>query len=93
LGYNTTQSVWIHNETIFSLLCIGLRLLFLAPKNEHILKVFESRLLRKKSVPMEEEVKGDWIKLLKEELRGFCYSLNIMPRLRITCILHKANVK
>jgi len=72
---------------------IGLRLLFLTPKKEHRLKVFESRLLRKKSVPMEEEVKGDWIKLLKEELHGFCYSLNIMPRLRITCILHIANVK
>ena len=81
----TTQFVWIHNETIFSL-CIFLRLLFLTPKKEHRLKVFESRLLKNIFGPKEEEVKGDRIKLFKEELHGFYYSLNIMSRLRIICI-------
>jgi hypothetical protein len=85
--------VWIHNETIFSLLCVVLRLLFLTPKTEHRLKVFESRLSRKIFGPKEEEAKGEWIKLLKEELHGFCYSLNIMSGLRIICILLIANVK
>jgi hypothetical protein len=49
--------------------------------------------LRKIFGPKEEEVKEDWIKLLKEELHGFCYSLNIMSRFRIICILHIANIK
>ena len=85
--------MWIHSETIFSLLCIGLRLLFLTPKKEHRPKVFESRLLRKTFRPKEEDVKGDWIELLKDELHGFCYSPNNLSRLRIICIMLIANVK
>jgi hypothetical protein len=74
------------------LFCIGLRLLFLTSKKENRLRVFERRLLRKILGPKEEETKEDCIKLRKE-LYGFCYSLNIMSRLRIICILHIANVQ
>jgi hypothetical protein len=90
---STTQLEWIHNETIFPLFCIGLKLLFLTSRKENRLRVFERRLLRKILGPKEQETKDDCIKLRQEELYGFCFSLNIMSRLRIICILHIANVK
>ena len=90
---STTQLEWIHNETMLPLFCIGLRLLFRTSRKENRLRVFERRMLRKILGPKEEETKGDYIKLRKDELYGFCYSLNIMRRLRIICILHIANVQ
>jgi len=54
---------------------------------------FREQVVEKIFGPKEEDVKGDWIKFLKEKLHVFCYSLNIMSRLRIICSLHIANVK
>jgi hypothetical protein len=68
--------VRIHNDTIFPLFCIGLRLSFLPSRKENRLRVLESRLLRKILGPKEEEAKGDRIQLRKQELHDFCYSLN-----------------
>jgi hypothetical protein len=43
-------------------------------REEHRLRVFENRVLRRISGPKRDEMMGEWRKLHKEELRDF-YSL------------------
>jgi hypothetical protein len=47
-------------------------------KEEHRLKVFENRVMRRVFGPKREEVAGDWRRLQNEELHKLYYSLNII---------------
>jgi hypothetical protein len=47
-------------------------------KEEHRLRVFENRVLRKIFGPKRDEVAGEWRKLHNEELRDLYFSLNII---------------
>jgi hypothetical protein len=47
-------------------------------REEHILRVFENRVLRKIFVPKRDEVTGEWGKLHNEELRDLYSSPSII---------------
>jgi hypothetical protein len=47
-------------------------------REEHRLRVFENRLLRKIFGPKRDEVTGEWIKLHNEELRDLYSSPSII---------------
>jgi hypothetical protein len=47
-------------------------------REEHILKVFENRVLRRISAPKRDEVMGDWRKLHNEEHHKFYSSPSII---------------
>jgi hypothetical protein len=50
----------------------------LALWEEHRLRVFENRVLRRIFGPKRDEVTGGWRKLHNEELRDFCSSPRII---------------
>jgi uncharacterized membrane protein len=52
--------------------------LSLTLRDEHRLRVFENRVLRRIFGPKRDEVKGEWRKLLSEELRDLYSSLSII---------------
>jgi hypothetical protein len=45
--------------------------LFLTPREEHRLRVFENRVLRRRCGSKREEVAGGWRRLHNEELHNF----------------------
>jgi hypothetical protein len=56
----------------------GCEILSLALREEHRLRVFENRVLRKIFGPKRDEVTGEWIKLHNEELRDLYPSPSII---------------
>jgi hypothetical protein len=60
-------------------------------REEHRLRVFEKRVLRRIFGPKRDEVKGDWRKLRNEELHNLYSSSNIirmikLRRIRCPCV-------
>jgi hypothetical protein len=51
---------------------------FLTLREEHRLRVFENRVLRRIFGPKRDEVTGEWRKLRNEELRDLYSSLSII---------------
>jgi hypothetical protein len=51
-------------------------------REEHRLRVFENRVLRRIFGPKRDEVMGEWRKLHNEELHIFCLSPNIIRQLK-----------
>jgi hypothetical protein len=49
---------------------------FLTIREEHRLRVFEKRVLRRIFGPKRDGMRGDWSKLYKEELHNFYSSPN-----------------
>jgi hypothetical protein len=47
-----------------------------------VLRVFESRMVRKISGPTMDEITGYWRRLLTEQLNDFCSSPNIIEVIR-----------
>jgi len=47
-------------------------------REEHRLRVFENRVLRRVFGPKRDEVTGEWRKLHNEDLNDLYYSLNIV---------------
>jgi hypothetical protein len=47
-------------------------------REEHRLRVFEDRVLRRIFGPKRDEVKGEWRKLRSGELHNICSSLDII---------------
>jgi hypothetical protein len=47
-------------------------------REEHRLRVFENRVLRRISGPKRDQVTGDWRKLHNEELHNLYFSSNII---------------
>jgi hypothetical protein len=64
----------IYRITILPVVLYGCETWLLKLKEEHRLRVFENRVLRRIFGPKRDEVKGEWRKLHNEELRGL-YSL------------------
>jgi phosphoribosylaminoimidazole carboxylase (NCAIR synthetase) len=52
--------------------------LSLTLREEHRLRVFENRVLRKTFGPKRDEMTAEWRKLHNEELRDLCSSLRII---------------
>jgi hypothetical protein len=48
-------------------------------REEHRLRVFENRVLRRMFGPKKEELAGGWRRLYNDTLHNFCASLNIIP--------------
>jgi hypothetical protein len=68
---------------------------FLTLREEHRLRVFENRVLRRKFGPKGDEVMGRWRKLHNEELRDLCSSPNtirIMKSRRMRWTGHVAGI-
>jgi hypothetical protein len=57
---------------------IGCETWSLTVREEHRLRVFESRVLRRVFGPKRDEVMGEWIKLHNEELRDLYSSPSII---------------
>jgi hypothetical protein len=55
---------------------------FLTSREEHRLRVFENRMLRRIFGPKRDEVKGDWRKLHNEEFRNLYSSPNIIRMIK-----------
>jgi hypothetical protein len=51
-------------------------------REEHRLRVFENRVLRRIFGPKRDEVKGDWRKLHNEELHNLYSSPNIIRMIK-----------
>jgi hypothetical protein len=66
----------IYKTIILSVVLYGCETWFLTLREEHRLRVFENRVLRRIFGPKEEEVMGGWRRLHNEELF-------------ITCTLHQ----
>jgi hypothetical protein len=60
----------------------GCETLSLILREEHTLRVFENRVLRRIFGPRNDEVTGDWKKLHNEELHNFYYSPNIIRMIK-----------
>jgi hypothetical protein len=54
------------------LFCMGVKLLSLTLREEHRLRLFENRVLRRIFGPKRDEVTGGWRKLPNEELHNLC---------------------
>jgi hypothetical protein len=68
---------------------------FLPLKEEHRLRIFENRVLRKIFGPKRDEVTGDWRKLHYEELHNLYSSPNIIRMIklrRMRCAGHVARM-
>jgi hypothetical protein len=57
-------------------------LVFQRLREEHRLRVFENRVLRRLFGPRRDEVMGDWRKLLYEELHNLYSSPNIIRMIK-----------
>jgi hypothetical protein len=88
VGYGPEPSVFssaVQNLTIRIYMTIilpaviyGCETLFLTLREEHRLRVFENRVLRRIFRPKRDEVTGEWRKLLNVELRDLYSSPNII---------------
>jgi hypothetical protein len=68
----------IYKTVILSLVLYGCETWSLTLREEHRLRVFENRVLRKIFGPKGDEVMGEWRKLHNEELRDLYSSPSII---------------
>jgi hypothetical protein len=61
--------IGIYKTVILPVVLYGREILSRTLKQEHRLRVFENRVLRKMFEPKRDEVTGEWRKLQNEELR------------------------
>jgi hypothetical protein len=68
----------IYKTIILPVILYGCETLSLTLREEHSLRVFENRVLRRICGPKRDEVTGGWRKLHNEELHGFYSSPSIV---------------
>jgi hypothetical protein len=73
-------TIRIYKMIIFPVVLYGCQTWSLTSREEHRLRVFENRVLRRIFGPKRDEVTGEWRKLHNEELRGL-YSLPSIIRI------------
>jgi hypothetical protein len=67
---------------ILPVLLYGCETWSLKLREEHRLRVFENRVLRRIFRPKRDKVKGGWKKLHKEEFHNLCSSLHIIRMIK-----------
>jgi hypothetical protein len=86
ISYNTLISVFnnviIYKTIILPVVLYGCETWSLTLREEHRLRVFENRALRRIFGPKRDEVTGDWRKLHNEELHNLYSSPNRMIKSR-----------
>ena len=73
----------IHKTIILPVVMYGCKTWLLTLREEHRLRVFEKRVLRKIFWPKWEEVTGEWRKLQNEELNDLYYSSNVVRVIKL----------
>jgi hypothetical protein len=68
----------IYKTIILPVVLYGCETWSLALREEHRLRVFENRVVRRIFGPKRDEVMGEWRKLHNEELRDLYYSPSII---------------
>jgi hypothetical protein len=68
----------IYKTIILPVVLYGCETLSLTLREEHRLRVFENRVLRRIFGPKRDEVTGGWRKLHNQELHGLCSSSSII---------------
>jgi hypothetical protein len=63
-------NIGIYKTTILPVVLYGCEIWSLTLREEHRLRVFENRVLRRISGPRRDEVTGEWRKLPNEELHN-----------------------
>jgi hypothetical protein len=74
--------VKIYKTTILPVVLYGCETWSLTLREEHRLKVFENRVLKRISGPKRDEVMGEWRKLHNEELRNLYSSPDIIRQIK-----------
>jgi hypothetical protein len=74
--------VKIYRNTILSLVLYGCETWSLTLREEHRLRVFENRVLRRIFGPTRDEVTGEWRKLHNEELHNLYSSPDIIRQIK-----------
>jgi hypothetical protein len=72
----------IYKTVIFPVVLYGCETWSLILREEHRLKVFENRVLRRIFGPKQDEMKGDWRKLHNEEHHNLYSSPNIITMMK-----------
>jgi hypothetical protein len=67
--HSPTINIRIYKTTILPVILYGCGVWSLTLREEHRLRVFENRVLRRIFGPKRDEVTGEWRKLHNEELR------------------------
>jgi hypothetical protein len=83
--------VKIYKTIILPLVLYGCEAWSLTLRKDHILSVFENKVLRRIFGPTRDEVAGEWRKLHNEELHIFYSSPNIIRQIksrRMRCAGH-----
>jgi hypothetical protein len=68
----------IYKTVVLPVVLYGCETCFLTLRDEHRLRVFENRVLRRKFGPKSDEVSREWKKLHNEELRDLYFSQSII---------------
>jgi hypothetical protein len=72
------EKIEIHKSIILPVVLYGYGIWSVTLREEHRLRVFEKRVLRRIFGPKRVEVKGVWRTLHNEELHNFCSSPSII---------------
>jgi hypothetical protein len=72
----------IYKTIILPVVLYGCETWSLTLREEHILRVFENRVLRRIFGPRRDKVTGDWRKLHNEELHNLYSSPNIFKMIK-----------
>jgi hypothetical protein len=78
LSKNTKIKIRVHSTIILPVVLYGCETWSLTLREEHRLRVFKNRMLRRLFGPKRDEVTGVWRRLHNEELNDVCLSPNII---------------
>jgi hypothetical protein len=80
--YCIKQKIRIHDITILPVVLYGCKTWTLTLREEHRLRMFENRMLRRTFEPKRDEIAGGWRKLHNEGLHNLYSSPNIIRMIK-----------